>query len=194
MRQQIGAALLAVLALSGLAGEAAAQVLWAGGGGGERIAGRDRERAREACRQEARRRDFSVRETGAVRDAGQDRLRIRMELERRGDRWIGQCTYDLRDRRAELDVRRLDRSADRKQAREQSRERGRAADSRANVRDACARAAVPDSRYQILTMGRVRREGSVSFLPMTLLVESSQIDVRCVFDHRTGIATIPNLR
>lgn len=71
----------------------------------------------------------------------------------------------------------------------------------AGARQICAqtcampvRAAVPDLRYQILTMGRVRREGSVSFLPMTLLVRSSQIDVRCVFDHRTGIATIPNLR
>lgn len=176
---------LAAIALLLAAAPAPAEPLHLAGGRGER-AERDRDRAREACREEARRRDFDVLETGTPRSAGEGRLLLRMELERDGRRWLGLCSYAIRTRRADLETRRLDRDRDRRDG--DRRDRGGARAEK--VHEACTEAVYRDARYQILSVGRLRRRGDVSFLPMTIFVELSQREVTCVFDHRTGIATI----
>ncbi|MCL6608999.1 MAG: hypothetical protein K6T74_13010 [Geminicoccaceae bacterium] len=133
--------------------------------GAERISDRDRERARLACRDEARRQDFSIRGSSPARELDGRRLQLRMDLARGDRRWIGTCTYDLRARRAELDARRVESGrADRS-------DRPGGSASREQVRDACIREVTKDARTQLVAVGRVeRRSGGASVVPMTINV------------------------
>ena len=91
-----GAAALPLCALL-LAGAAPAQAR-------DRISDRDVARARDACREVARNRDWRDIETD-VRDRDEDRNRviIRVTGRRDGEDRERRCTYDVRDDRAELD-------------------------------------------------------------------------------------------
>ena len=91
-----GAAALPLCALL-LAGTAPAQAR-------DRISGRDVDRAREACRDVARNRDWRDIETD-VRDRDDDRGRVivRVTGRREGEDRERRCTYDVRDDRAELE-------------------------------------------------------------------------------------------
>jgi hypothetical protein len=98
----VGAAALGLGALL-LAGTAPAQAR-------DRISDRDIDRAREACRDVARDRDWRDIETD-VRDRDDDRGRVivRVTGRRDGDDRERRCTYDVRDDRAELEDQGRDR-------------------------------------------------------------------------------------
>jgi hypothetical protein len=180
----IVAALLALPAL------ASAQVLEIGGGrGGEvRIGDRERERARLACREEARRQDFSVRGVTPARELDGRRLRMRMDLERGDRRWLGTCTYDIRARRAELEASRVESGRPDRPGRPA---RPAAAASARNARDACVREVTQNARTQLVAVGRPeRRSGGTTVVPMTINVEGTERRVRCFYDNATGAVTI----
>lgn len=147
-----------------------------------RLGDRDRERARLACRDEARRQDFAVRGSSPARELDDRRLRLRMDLARGDRRWIGTCIYDIRSRRAELDARRVE-------AGRPDRPVGSASTRR--VRDACIREVTRDARTQLVAAGRVeRRSSGASVMPMTINVEGNERRVRCYYDNATGAVTI----
>jgi hypothetical protein len=98
----VGAAALGLGALL-LAGTAPAQAR-------DRISDRDIDRARDACREIARDRDWREIETD-VRDRDDDRGRVivRVTGRRDGEDRERRCTYDVRDDRAELEEQDRDR-------------------------------------------------------------------------------------
>jgi hypothetical protein len=153
--------------------------------GVDRLSDRDRERARLACREEARRQDFAVRGSSPARELDGRRLRLRMDLARGDRRWIGTCTYDVRARRAELEARRV------QGGRPDRPERPGGSASREQVRDACIREVTQNARTQLVAVGRVeRRSGGASVVPMTINVEGNERRVRCFYDNATGAVTI----
>jgi hypothetical protein len=74
-----------------------------GGSGDGRVADRDVERARDACREVAHDRGWRV-EAINLRDTDEERGRVVLAVrgERRGDDRARTCVYDVRDRRAEF--------------------------------------------------------------------------------------------
>jgi hypothetical protein len=153
--------------------------------GADRLSDRDRERARLACREEARRQDFSVRGSSPARELDGRRLRLRMDLARGDHRWIGTCTYDVRARRTELDARRV------RVGRPDRPDRPGGSASNQRVRDACIREVTQNARTQLVAAGRVeRRSGGASVVPMTINVEGNERRVRCFYDNATGAVTI----
>lgn len=157
--------------------------------GGE-VSANDRERARRECARVAQRRGFSVEGTTPARAEGDRRVRLRMDLRQRGERWVGDCFFDARERRAELDARRVER--DRRRDREAEAGRGRGGSvSASRVRDACIREATANARTQLVAAGRVeRRSGNSAVMAMTLNVEGNERRVRCFYDGATGAVTI----
>lgn len=142
----------------------------------------DRDRARLACRDAARRQDWAVRGTSPARELDDRRLRIRMNLTRGNRRWIATCTYDIRSRRAELDARRVETGRSGRPAGSPSAQR---------VRDACIRAVTQNARTQLVAAGRVeRRSSGASVMPMTINVEGNERRVRCFYDNATGAVTV----
>jgi|DewCreStandDraft_4_1066084.scaffolds.fasta_scaffold00025_51 hypothetical protein len=151
-----------------------------------RIGDRDRERARLACRHEARRQNFAIRGVTPPREVDDGRLRLRMDLARGDRRWLGTCTYDAERRAAELEARRVEseRSGGRPGRTASSASAGR-------VRDACIREVTQNARTQLVAAGRVeRRSGGASVMPMTINVEGTERRVRCFYDDATGAVTI----
>jgi|GEM_PF-3702215 len=157
-------------------------------GGEVRIGDRDRERARLACREEARRQDFVVRGSTPAREFGAHRLRLRMDLVRGDRRWIGTCSYDVRARRAELEAHRVEKSRPDRPARP---DRLAAAAPARNARGACVREVMQTARTQLVAVGRPeRRSSGVTVVPLTINVEGAERRVRCFYDDATGAVTI----
>lgn len=153
--------------------------------GENRLGDRERERARRECIRVAERRGFEVRGTTPPRAVADDKVRLRMDLRRRGERWLGTCTFDTRDRQAELDARRVEN------ARPGRPDRPVGSPSAQRVRDACIREVTQNARTQLVAVGRVeRRSSGSSVLPMTINVEGNERRVRCFYDNATGTVTI----
>lgn len=198
MRARLGLVLLGLLAVttrpeaSLAAAEQrlaqAARTLPAAPRGGDDV--RDRERARRECARVAERRGFEVRGSTPPRADGEHRLRLRMDLRRRGEHWLGTCTFDRRERRAELDASRT--GGGRPGAGEGGAAPGRGPSASAGrVRDACIREVSQNARTQLVSTGRIeRRSGGATVMPMTINVEGSERRVRCFYDNATGAVTI----
>jgi hypothetical protein len=169
---------------------ASAQLLELAQRGGEvRASDRDRERARLACRDEARRQNFTVRGSTPARELDDRHIRLRMELTRGDRRWLGTCTYDARARRAELEARRVESGRPDRPGGRPGRPGGSA--STEKVRDACIREVTRNARTQLVAAGRVeRRSSGASVMPMTINVEGMERRVRCFYDNATGAGTI----
>jgi hypothetical protein len=114
------------LRLAGAAALSASALLLAGtapAGARDRISDRDVDRARNACREIARDRDWRDIETD-VRDRDDDhgRVTVRVTGRRDGDDRERRCTYDVRDDRAEFEDQDRDRD-DRRDDRDVERAR-----------------------------------------------------------------------
>lgn len=153
----------------------------------------DRERARRECARAAERRDFEVRGSTPARELEDRRLRLRMDLARRGERWLGTCTFDARARRAELETSRVSsgRPGGGRPGGGGAAAGGGSSASAREVRDACIREVSQNARTQLVATGRVeRRSGGSSVMPMTINVEGNERRVRCFHDARSGAVTI----
>ncbi len=190
---------LVIVAVAGTPPASAGAVRLAQAGSGlERLPGRpphaasvrDRERARRECIRIAERRGFTVEGTTPARAMDEHQVRLRMDLRRRDERWLADCTFDTRQRRAEFEARRVERDRRRDRDHETDRRRGGPV-SDGRVRDACIAEVTKDARTQLVAAGRVeRRSSGASVMPMTIRVEGTERRVRCFFDHATGAVTI----
>jgi hypothetical protein len=157
-------------------------------GGEVRIGDRGRERARLACREEARRQGFVVRSSSPAREFGGRRLQLRTDLVRGDRRWIGTCSYDVHARRAELEAHRVEKSRPDRPARP---DRLAAAAPARDARGACVREVMQNARTQLVAVGRhERRSSGVTVVPLTINVEGNERRVRCFYDNATGAVTI----
>lgn len=147
------------------------------------VSGAERERARDACRAEARRRDYQVVETGQVRGSG-DRLSMSLQLRRGDRRYAGECSYDLRQQDAALRVRESGGGRP-------GQGSGSGYASSEQVRDKCVQEVSGNARTQLVSTGRIERRGDgVSAMDMMINVEGQERRVKCFFDNRTRAANI----
>lgn len=150
-----------------------------------RVGDRERERARRECIRMAERRGFEVRGTTPPRVVADDKVSLRIDLRRRGGRWLGTCIFDTRDRQAELDTSRVAGGRP-----GQGSGSGGYASSQ-QVRDKCVQEVSGNARTQLVSTGRIERRGDgVSVMDMVINVEGQERRVKCFFDHRTRAANI----
>ena len=108
---------------------------------------RVRERTRDACREIARDRDYTIVDVGDVRVDGDDG-HVRMRLKRKGDNFAGDCRFDGSSRRANLVVDEAGGGGDGVIT----------ANERERAERACRSAARSD-KYEIRDVGREQRVG-----------------------------------
>ena len=148
----------------------------------DRISDRDIDRAREACRDVARNRDWRDIETD-VRDRDDDRGRVivRVTGRRDGDDRERRCTYDVRDDRAEFEDQDRDRDHDRGDRRDSDRDIERA-------RDACRQIAENRDWRNVSTDVVDRDRNGRVVLEVHGRRRGDQRDRECRYDVRRGDA------
>lgn len=151
----------------------------------DRDSGRIAQRAREACRDEARDKGFDVRDIGDA-DVNDERARLRLRLERHDRRYDATCRYDDQDRRARLDV---EDRGDNDDRRGNAFFGGRDNDgggSAGNARDRCVERATNQGSLQLAYTGRVREERNDLWrVPVSVYAEGNQRWFECWYDARS---------
>lgn len=148
---------------------------------------RVRERTRDACREIARDRDYTIVDVGDVRVDGNDG-HVRMRLKRKGDSFAGDCRFDGSSRRANLVVDEAGGGG--------GGDGVITAAERERAERAC-RAEARNNKYEVRDVGREQRVGRDRLnMEMDLRRNDRRFEAVCVYDisRSTTALTVEEVR